>query len=65
MTTYEYKKHSFIPLTGVGKQYCYRCGLVALNNPLTDWCVAKGCYHDDHPAYKSQVKKLGGKRNDK
>jgi len=56
--SYKMVPHKWGPLNGVGKQYCYSCGLVRLRNPLTDWCVDKGCYHEDHPQYKSKIKHL-------
>lgn len=41
-----------------GKQYCSTCGLVALNNKITGWCIDKGCNHEDHPQYNSTLKRL-------
>jgi hypothetical protein len=55
---YKYVGHSFKPLKGVGKQYCTRCGLLALNTPITQWCVDKGCNYEDHKQYKSKLKTL-------
>lgn len=55
---YELQGHSWTPLKGVGKQYCKRCGLVALNNPFTDWCVRMGCNHEDHPQYEGTRRRL-------
>ena len=57
-TPYEMVGHSFVPLKHVGKQYCYRCGLVALNNDFTQWCVRMGCNHEDNPQYKNMRSKL-------
>ena len=56
--SYKMKGHSFVALKGVGKQYCSCCGLVALNNPATGWCIEKGCNHSDHSSYKSAMKRL-------
>ncbi len=50
---YKMVGHSWTPLKHVGKSYCTRCGLVALNNEFTDWCVERGCFHTDHPQYES------------
>lgn len=36
-----------------GKQVCSNCGLMALNNDFTKWCIDKGCNADLHPQYKS------------
>jgi len=38
---------------------CLGCGLVRLRNPLTDWCVSKGCDYDDLPEYPKMLKILG------
>jgi hypothetical protein len=40
------------------KPYCRRCGLVKLNNPITNWCVSQGCYYDEHPKYKQTLKRM-------
>ena len=55
---YKYEPHSF---TGrvVGRQYCVRCGLVALNNQFTSWCIRMGCNNEGHPNYNSQRRKTG------
>ena len=50
--------HSFIPLNGVGKNYCKGCGLVALRNKATAWCIEKGCKYDLHSQYKLSMKRL-------
>ena len=55
---YKHTGHTWTPLKGVGKQVCKGCGLIALRNPLTDWCVEKGCYYEAHPQFKSKVKSL-------
>lgn len=41
-----------------GKQWCFSCGLIALNNRASDWCVDKGCLYDLHPQYQKSMKKL-------
>ena len=56
---YKKEEHVWSPMNGVGKQRCIYCGLLALNNPLTDWCIQKGCNYEDHPQYKSKIKQLG------
>lgn len=58
--TYSMKGHSFVPLKGVGKQYCRCCGLVALNNPISIWCIEMGCNYKDHPQYQNKLSKLAG-----
>ena len=56
--SYKMKGHSFSLLKGVGKQYCRCCGLVALNNAATQWAVDKGCNYEDHPQFRSVMKRL-------
>lgn len=55
---YKMKGHSFVPLSSVGKQYCRNCGLVALRNRATDWCIEKGCNFEDHNSYEQAMKRL-------
>lgn len=61
--SYQMKAHTFNRVIA-GKPYCSSCGLVALNNDLTRWCIEQGCYADLHPAYKSAKKRLKGGSND-
>ena len=56
--TYKMKGHSFVPLKYTGKQYCKYCGLVALRNRATDWCVDKGCNFELHQEYKNAMRRL-------
>lgn len=55
---YKMVGHTFRPLRGTGKHYCRSCGLVALRNPFTDWCIHKGCNSENHPQYQSTLKRL-------
>lgn len=57
---YKLKGHSFVPLKGIGKSYCRNCGLVALRNPISDWCVEKGCEYKNHSQYAHAFRKLAG-----
>lgn len=41
-----------------GKPVCSNCGLIALNNDFTRWCIEKGCYADLHPQYNSAKVRL-------
>ena len=54
-----YEKHPH-RLTGrrviAGKVVCETCGLVKLNNRLTDEAVKLGCDYKYHPSWKSLVK---------
>lgn len=56
--SYKMVPHTFTLLKGVGKQYCTRCGLFAMNNKLSEWAIDKGCMHKDHPQWESKVRKL-------
>lgn len=55
---YKMKGHVWKPLNRVGKSYCPCCGLVALNNAPTRWCIEKGCNYSDHPQYTNSMKRL-------
>ena len=55
---YKMKGHSWVPLKGAGKNVCSCCGLMALRNKATDWAIAKGCHHTDHPQYENAMKRL-------
>ena len=57
-TAYKFKGHSFTPLKGIGKQYCKGCGLVALRNDISAWCIDKGCNYSDSPHYPAALKRL-------
>lgn len=35
---------------------CDYCGLVLLNNRITEWAVRMGCYHEDHVQFKEKLK---------
>jgi|TARA_R100000458_G_scaffold59953_1_gene73311 hypothetical protein len=48
-------------ITTGGKQWCFSCGHVALNNDISRWATRVGCYFKEHPAYKNKMKKAGGR----
>jgi hypothetical protein len=52
---YKLEPHQFTECAG-GKQYCRKCGLVALNNEFTRWSIEKGCLSELHPQYKHKRK---------
>lgn len=52
---YTYEPHSFNRKIKHWN-YCGHCGLVALKNSLTEWCIAKGCNFSYHPSYKHKLK---------
>ena len=56
--SYEYIVHGpWIPLKGVGKFTCRKCGLVNLNNTFTQWAIKYGCNNEDHPDHEKQKHK--------
>lgn len=55
---YTYEKHHFYADKHAGKQVCAWCGLVALRNKASDWCVDKGCHYKLHPSYRSAMFKF-------
>lgn len=55
---YKMKGHQFTVMNGIGKQVCKCCGLVALRNKATDWCIDKGCNFSDHNQYTLAMKRL-------
>lgn len=55
--SYKMIGHSFTKNHG-GKPCCPRCGLLALRNRATEWCIDKGCNYEDHPQYESAMKRL-------
>lgn len=56
--TYKYESHNFILMKGIGKHVCKRCGLVSLRNEISQWCVDKGCYYEDHNQHDLVLKRL-------
>lgn len=57
---YKMVGHQFTPLKGVGKSYCKSCGLIALNNDISRWCVDKGCMYQIHVGYPNALRRLAG-----
>lgn len=53
--TYKIEAHSFVSLKQVGRQYCRKCGLIAVNNELSQWAVRMGCNYSDHPSYQATI----------
>lgn len=45
--------HAFVRVNGLPWQMCKKCGLLALRNPFTAWCIAHGCDAHEHPGYKA------------
>lgn len=57
-SAYKYEKHHFYLDKNAGKQVCADCGLVALRNAASDWCVEHGCNYKDHVSYSKRMKQL-------
>lgn len=53
---YKFESHNFSGRI-CGKPYCVRCGLIALNNPFSQWSTDKGCLSENHPSYKNVRRK--------
>ena len=60
---WKHQPHKWRPLKAVGREWCTRCGLVHLHNELTQWCVKHGCDYDEHPQYKSTIRRLTGSKS--
>ncbi len=56
---FEIEPHKWVKFPGVGRERCCKCGLLALHNPLTAFCIRYGCDHTDHPRYKRMCETLG------
>lgn len=55
---YKYESHKFYASSTCGKHVCWQCGLIALRNKATEWCIEKGCNYADHDSYKSTMTRL-------
>ncbi len=60
---YKHEPHQFVFSRALGKQYCVKCGLVALNNGFSQWATQKGCMNELHSSYKSTKTKFTNKFN--
>lgn len=43
--------HKWVKFPGVGRERCTGCGLLALHNKFSLFCIKMGCDHTDHPRY--------------
>lgn len=59
---YKFDPHVFRnDIRAGGKQYCLKCGLLALNNEFTSWAIKMGCdneSHSDYPKARHKYTKL-------
>lgn len=46
--------HSWTGNKVLSRQVCRKCGLVALKNDFTAWCIQMGCDYRDHPEYEAK-----------
>ena len=56
--------HRWVKFKGIGRNRCVKCGLVALHNKFTEFCIKMGCDHIEHPRYqyeREHCSDLGGK----
>jgi len=54
--------HSWVKVRWMPWLLCGKCGLVALKNDITRWCISHGCDYDEHPGYSEAHRTLSGKR---
>jgi hypothetical protein len=50
--------HSWVKRKAFPWRMCFRCGLVDLRNPLSQWAVQHGCDNDEHPDYRAVVRRF-------
>lgn len=55
---YKFEPHHFVPMSRVGKKVCTKCGLVALNNEATEWCIKRGCNYEEAKGYTAAMARL-------
>lgn len=56
---YEYDAHKWVKCAMVGRERCVKCGLLALRNTFTQWCIRVGCDNTSHPRYKYERGRCG------
>jgi hypothetical protein len=54
---YEKIGHQWGKERGFTVQVCLSCGLIGMQNPLTDEAIRLGCDHKYHPSWRSLVRK--------
>ena len=47
-----YQHHHWIKYKTIPWVVCQNCGLIAINNPFTQWCIKHGCNHIKHKDYQ-------------
>lgn len=57
---YEYDPHKWIKCTAIGRDRCTKCGLLALRNKFTNWCIKMGCDNANHARYTYERNTCGG-----
>lgn len=48
---YKMSGHQFVTRKRMPWPVCKSCGLVALRNPRTAWCIKHGCNYDNHASF--------------
>lgn len=51
---FQVNPHKFCKRKYVPWLVCQGCGLIALRNPFSEWCVKMGCDYEDHPDFKNK-----------
>ena len=51
---YSMEGHSWKTLGTLPWEVCKHCGLIALHNDITQWCITKGCNHTNCPQGKKE-----------
>ena len=62
--SYTYEPHSPIKMSKLPWVYCKYCGLIYLNNPITNWAIKMGCNNEFHYDYKKMLKTSVDKNKD-
>lgn len=44
--------HHWVRFKGIGRDRCIKCGLLALHNKFSQFCIRMGCDHTEHPRYQ-------------
>jgi len=53
--SYKFENHKPQTIKRIPWPVCQYCGLVYLKNKVTKWCIQKGCLHELHKDFKSQL----------
>lgn len=51
---WQVEPHQWVKFKGIGRVRCVKCGLLALRNRFTEFCIKMGCDHSEHPRYNHE-----------